>query len=228
MQTGGATPAPPVVCGFNGGDPHLVTLDGLAYDCHGRGEFFLTKVESTQGEVQVRFEPWSQDPSGPFTVTTAMVAREEGSSVVQVTLAASGSALEILVDGETYDEAANPGTGVMLDVTSSQVDMLFLSCMEISVSFANAMLSVEVNVPRPLETTGLLGNNNGDPVDDWMVCLGIDQCVFDFVFAGEAVGMATLAGLRACGVPACVVHDRNGRNARKCALHTSANKVSEV
>ncbi|CAM9931045.1 unnamed protein product [Ectocarpus sp. 6 AP-2014] len=101
-----------------------------------------------------------------------MVAREEGSSVVQVTLAASGSALEILVDGNTYDEETNPGTGVMLDVTSSQVDMLFLSCMEISVSFANAMLSVEVDVPRPLETTGLLGNNNGDPVDDWMTTDG--------------------------------------------------------
>ncbi|CAN0224896.1 unnamed protein product, partial [Ectocarpus sp. 8 AP-2014] len=165
-------PTAPIDCGFNGGDPHLLTLDGLPYDCHGRGEFFLTKVESTQGEVQVRFEPWSQDPSGPFTVTTAMVAREEGSSVVQVTLAASGSALEILVDGETYDEAANPGTGVLLDVTSSQVDMLFLSCMEISVSFANAMLSVEVDVPRSLETTGLLGNNNGDPIDDWMTTDG--------------------------------------------------------
>lgn len=164
-------PPTAIECGFTGGDPHLVTLDGLRYDCHGRGEFFLTKVESTQGEVQVRFEPWSEEPSGPFTVTTAMVAREEESSVVQVTIAASGSALEILVDGETYDDAANPGTGVMLDVTSSQVDMLFLSCMEISVSLANAMLSVGVDVPSSLETTGLLGNNNGEPEDDWMVSM---------------------------------------------------------
>ncbi|CAN0328142.1 unnamed protein product, partial [Scytosiphon promiscuus] len=156
-----------VRCGFNGGDPHIVTLDGLLYDCHGRGEFFLTKVDSTQGEVQVRFEPWSTDPSGPFTVTTAMAASEEGSSVVQVSLAASGSALEILVDGATYDNS-NTGTGVTLRETSSGVDIEFPSGMEVIVTFNNAMLTVDVDLPPDVESTGLLGNNNDDAEDDWM------------------------------------------------------------
>ena len=147
----------------------MLTFDGSRYDCQGQGEFLLTKAASTGSEVQVRFQPWSRNPTSAVTVTTAMVAREEGSSIVQVNLAASGSSLEVIVDGEAYDEAAGSATGVVLDVAPSQVQMSFLSGMDIFVTYRYAFLMVSTYVPLDLPMIGLLGNNNGEIADDWMV-----------------------------------------------------------
>lgn len=143
--------------------------DNNAYDCHGQGEFVLTKATATDSEVQVRFQQWGVNPNPAVTVTTSVVAREGGSSVVQVTSTASGG-VEVLVDGELYDEVAGAVTGLTLTETSSRVEIRFPSGLDVFVSTSMAqLLRVNTYAPLTLATTGLLGNNNGESGDDWSV-----------------------------------------------------------
>ncbi|CAM9794094.1 unnamed protein product [Ectocarpus sp. 12 AP-2014] len=161
------------------GDPHLRVYDGTGYDCHGQGEFVLTKAAATESEVQARFQQWSQNPNPAVTVTTGIAAREGTSSLIQVTTAASGG-VEVLVDGELYDASATSVIGVALEVTSSRVEISFESGLDVFVSTSiNGMLRVNAYAPVSLATTGLLGNNNGE--------LGDDFTTVD----GETVGFAT-------------------------------------
>ncbi|CAM9855150.1 unnamed protein product, partial [Scytosiphon promiscuus] len=172
-ETCQATPAPSTppepVSASADGDPHLRVFDGTGYDCHGQGEFVLTKAAATDSEVQARFQQWSQNPNSAVTVTTGIAAREGTSSLIQVTLAVSGG-VEVLVDGEPYD--ADAGTtsvvGVAMEVTSSQVEMSFASGLDVFVSTSiSGLLRVRVYAPVSLATTGLLGNNNGVLGDDF-------------------------------------------------------------
>ncbi|CAM9615249.1 unnamed protein product [Ectocarpus sp. 6 AP-2014] len=161
------------------GDPHLRVYDGTGYDCHGQGEFVLTKAAATESEVQVRFQQWSPNPDPAVTVTTGIAAREGTSSLIQATTAASGG-VEVFVDGELYDASASSVIGVALEVTSSRVEISFESGLDVFVStIINGMLRVNAYAPVSLATTGLLGNNNGE--------LGDDFATVD----GETVGFAT-------------------------------------
>lgn len=158
------------------GDPHLRVFDGTGYDCHGQGEFMLTKAAATESEVQARFQQWSPNPNSAVTVTTGIAAREATSSLIQVTLAASGG-VDVLVDGELYDAGAGATSvvGVALDVSSSQVEMRFTSGLDVFVSTSiSALLRVRVYAPVSLATTGLLGNNNGVLGDDFTVSVRRD------------------------------------------------------
>lgn len=161
----------PTSGGSSDGDPHLRHYDGTRFDCHGQGEFVLTKAAATESEVQARFQQWSQNPNSAVTVTTGIAAREGTSSLIQVTTAASGG-VEISVDGELYDEGAGTAavTGVALQVTSSRVEMSFSSGLDVFVSTSiTGMLRVNVYAPVSLAMTGLLGNNNGELGDDYTV-----------------------------------------------------------
>ncbi|CAN0402196.1 unnamed protein product, partial [Ectocarpus sp. 13 AM-2016] len=144
--------------------------DGVGYDCHGQGEFVVTKAAATDSEVQARFQQWSQNPDPQVTVATAVAAREGTSSVIQATSTASGG-LEVRVDGELYDEAAGSAvTGVALELLEARVEMIFPSGLEVIVlSTTGRILRVDAYVPLDLTTTGLLGNNNGNIGDDWRV-----------------------------------------------------------
>ena len=149
----------------------MQVFDGTGYDCHGQGEFILTKAADKESEVQARFQQWSQSPSPSVTVTTGIAAREGNSSLIQVTTTDS-SEVELLVDGELYDEGAGatPVTGVVLEVTPSRVEMRFASGLDVFVTtIVPGMLRVNVYAPVSLATTGLLGNNNGELGDDFKV-----------------------------------------------------------
>ncbi|CAN0392009.1 unnamed protein product, partial [Ectocarpus fasciculatus] len=73
-----------------------------------------------------------------------------------------------------YDEAAGTTavTGVALSITSSWVEMSFPSGLDVFVSQRNGMLRVNVYAPVSLDTTGLLGNNNGELWDDFKTADG--------------------------------------------------------
>lgn len=105
-------------------------------------------------------------------MTTGIAAREGNSSLIQVTTGNSGE-VELLVDGELYDEVAGPTaalTGVALEVAPSRVEMRFASGLDVFVSTPIlGMLRVNVYAPVSLATTGLLGNNNGELGDDFKV-----------------------------------------------------------
>lgn len=167
---------PHVKGGSIGGDPHVQVYDDVGYDCHGQGEFVVTKAAATDSEVQARFQQWGPNPNPGVTVTTAVAAREGTSSVIQATSTAS-SELEVRVDGELYDETAGTAvTGVALELQQARVEMRFPSGLEVFVlASAGGVLRVEAYVPLDLATTGLLGNNNGNIGDDWKVRASIDR-----------------------------------------------------
>ncbi|MFU8898859.1 MAG: VWD domain-containing protein [Roseinatronobacter sp.] len=98
---GGAPPAAPQVARADTiADPHLVTLDGLAYDFHAAGEFVLTRSTDGSFEVQARMAPVGENASE----NVAAAVRLEGGTV--------------MVDATTPDSVLINGNAVTL--TSGQ------------------------------------------------------------------------------------------------------------
>lgn len=80
INAGGIPDLPPLR-GATSGDPHLVTLDGVAYDFHAAGEFVL--LRATNGadfEIQSRMTP--VEGSDLVTVNEAIALRVGGSDVM--------------------------------------------------------------------------------------------------------------------------------------------------
>ena len=106
--------APPELSYVSGrihGDPHLETIDGLAYDFQAAGEFILIETEpgaENPFQVQTRFEPWKG--SDVVSVTTRM-AVEMGDTVVEVD--ATGPD-KVLLDGAPLTAAARDAGAVSL------------------------------------------------------------------------------------------------------------------
>ena len=124
----------------------------------------LVQAAATETEVHARFErtlAWSQT----VAVTTGVAAREGDSALVEVT---RFPATEVLVDGAAYVTGAGVN-GVTLEVSTSRVTMEFLSGVRVQYDLASWGGNVYAYVPSTLETSGLLGNNNGIWNDDWEV-----------------------------------------------------------
>lgn len=105
-----------VISGRIHGDPHLETLDGLAYDFQAAGEFILIETEpgaDNPFQVQTRFEPWKG--SDVVSVTTRM-AVEVGDHVVEID--AKGPD-KLLLDGRALTPAALESGSVSLDADSA-------------------------------------------------------------------------------------------------------------
>lgn len=192
--------------GSSYGDPHMRCYDGDRHDCQGRGEFVLTRAAATDSEVQVRFQPYSRNPSAAVTVATDVAAREGDSSVVQVLLATSGDEVDVLIDGEPYDEVLGPVTGVALEVTPTRVEIRFPSGLDVFISTEYAFLVVNTYVPLDLATTGLLGNNNGEKGDDWTVSAQSSPAAYVSASSGPTPFSAQTYIPR----PFCLQHEKEG------------------
>ena len=152
------------------GDPHCRTFDGLSYDCHGDGDFVLLDSADEGAVVHARFEPLVS-PDASFT--TGVAATEDGSSIIEVTVA--DGERTILIDGEVYGGGNFPATmtGVTLTVTDQTVGMVFPSGLVVNAARwwtdPNYIGGVYVYAPIAMSTVGVLGTNNGDRTDDWTV-----------------------------------------------------------
>ncbi|CAM9926139.1 unnamed protein product [Ascophyllum nodosum] len=181
------TPTPITRGGRCTGDPHCKTFDGVSFDCHGQGDFVLVQAAATETEVHARFErtlAWSQT----VAVTTGVAAREGDSALVEVT---RFPATEVLVDGAAYVTGAGVN-GVTLEVSTSRVTMEFLSGVRVQYDLASWGGNVYAYVPSTLETSGLLGNNNGIWNDDWETS------------AGETIAITSTQQSDAAGTDFCV------------------------
>ena len=149
------------------GDPHCRTFDGVSYDCHGQGDFVLVEAAATETEVHARFE--LDIVSASVAVTTGVAAREGDSTLIEITI----SPTTLLADGAPYVEGITPLIGVTILNSDSQVEIEFLSGLKITFTIwsriENVIGNIYASVPITLETTGLLGNNNGVWDDDWEV-----------------------------------------------------------
>lgn len=170
--------------GRSWGDPHLVTLDGRAYDFHAVGDYVLSKA-TTPGddfEVQVRYralragEPWFH-PNAGISVGVAVAANVRG-QIVNVFVTDEGE-LEVYLNGEQVSaagdfaaELANGGSvlvdGVRATVSWPDSTAVTLDARTAKQRRFDYLDDVRVYVPtrRFGAVEGLLGDADGDPSND--------------------------------------------------------------
>ncbi|HEX7132762.1 MAG TPA: VWD domain-containing protein [Iamia sp.] len=141
------------------GDPHIATPDGFAYDLQAVGEFHLLEVPSLGMDVQARFVPQGEDVSRLGAVSTRIAGRT-------IELGDGG----LVLDGEPTPPPANGildlgdgavalhGDGRWIVMWPGQTDRPMMYQQAGSVGF---------HLPEgTTDARGLLGNVNGDPLDD--------------------------------------------------------------
>lgn len=142
------------------GDPHMVTLDGRAYDLMSVGEFNYLEIPDLDVTVQARFEAFTENLSvlGP-------IATEVDDQHVEIGMD------YVLVDGQEISLDANGGSLLLGDGSAIVRDgtaytLLWAGENEGAVLQRQGR-NLRAFVPDGLETHGLAGNNNGDPSDDF-------------------------------------------------------------
>jgi hypothetical protein len=157
-------------CGFSGDDPHLTTFDGAYYDFQGAGEFTLVRSNSGDLEVQVREQPFGHRLD--MAVDTALAIRVAGDRVL---MSAGSYVPSVRVNGQGFLVTASgvklPHGGRIRVIPSldqlevSWPDGSLLRVWELENSFLNVLLKPAAS--RQGKLSGMLGNFNGDPNDDF-------------------------------------------------------------
>ena len=141
--------------GFNlWGDPHLVTMDRRAYDLQAAGEFVLAQADGTASMVQGRFEP-----SGTTVSFARRVVLGDGAERFELTDAGA------LLDGQplSLDGFTVTTSGMML----AHVAGNWIATTKDGLSIlGSSATNVRVVAGADVRTSGLLGNNDGDPAND--------------------------------------------------------------
>jgi RHS repeat-associated protein len=153
-----ASAAPNPSSSYSAGDVHLKTLDGIAYDFQGAGEYTLVKSTTDDFEIQTRQEPWSG--SNSVTINTAVAIQLGGQKIgfylndpnpVKI----NGIAVNI-PDGALYGIGQNLIThnGSAYSIFSANGDTIQLTltnCISLNLSLADN---------RKGNVVGLLGDYN--------------------------------------------------------------------
>lgn len=169
--------------GRSDGDPHLSTFDGVGYSFQAVGEFTL--VIGDGFEIQTRQVPLGN--SGSVSVNEAVAMRIDDDNVISVyaneyiPLVVNGTAVvmqpdetiavgngSVYFDGRVYIIMDENGNGVWARLGGS-------------------FLNIRTFVSDDPTITGLLGNNNGDRSDDFMLRDGtlLSQPLPETVLYGE-------------------------------------------
>ena len=180
------------VCAHFWGDPHVVTFDGLKYDCQGEGEFTLLKSLDSAFEIQARFDSAAASKIVAVTRSFAVNTGEEGVPKVQIQVPVNatteGCPISLFVD-DVQKSIETEGTSndlVQVQVIGSEgarrvtifypaSGLHFTSLLTNSEAYG-CYLSSSVCLPDDYRTNetfvGLLGSPNGDRKDDWMTPQG--------------------------------------------------------
>lgn len=142
------------------GDVHLRTFDGLAYDNQAAGEFVL--FDNGVATVQLRTEPFPGSDS--VSVATAAAARLGG---LAVSMHLSGTTF---IDGEQADLVRGAtvavGDGALTSSPTGWV-LVWPDGTVLRVHRSGEHLMVYVSPSASSGSTGLLGDNDQDPLDDF-------------------------------------------------------------
>ena len=156
------------------GDPHFKSLDGVEYTFNGAGEFELISSSINNFTFQVRMEIFQNSSA---SVYTAFVIRTEYSSKIQiernflnqVQLSIDDQVFE-LKDGILLNFIARE-TKIQIAENYSQVIISFSRGIALRVYIYSTSMAflLQLDEHYANNVNGLLGNFNGDPIDDFML-----------------------------------------------------------
>jgi RHS repeat-associated protein len=151
---------------FIWGDTHITTLDNTHYDFQGVGEFTTLKSTTDDFEIQVRQQPWGG--STKVTVATAIALKIDGQRI--------GFYLNDLDSVKVNGIATTIANGTLYALGQTLItrnggtyDIFTANGDQIQVSFAGSYMNLGLGLSdnRKGNVIGLLGNDNGNPNDDF-------------------------------------------------------------
>ena len=183
------------------GDPHLVTLDGYKYTFNGRGEFILIQTTDNSFSLQGRMVP-AEDNEGSLvqaTVFSALAAKEEFSSTIQIQLTEDEQSLEMLVNGELVDFSIITeqqfSNVTVAKRGNNSLSATFSSGAYIEARASNSILSTvltSLSTSYRGDTRGLMGNFNGNTADDLIERGGAMIPITSSIMAIHAFGLSCM------------------------------------
>ena len=144
------------------GDPHLTSLDGLSFDVQSAGEFDLMHAEAIDLTLQARFQPWNVNRDASvmtdiaFTLNGFMVEMGQGGA--------------LRVNGDPYtltnSELLYFNNGSLIGRVGAKYVVIAPGVGNEGVVLTWVGNTLRVVASPGLETSGLLGDHDGDPRDD--------------------------------------------------------------
>jgi hypothetical protein len=142
-------------CSNSNGDPHLLTVNGYAYDFQAAGEFTLLRSSDGSLEIQARQEPWSVDQRH-VAVNTAVAARV-GSH--RIAIYSTGGGLQARVDGTAVDlkSPMDLGGGGRISTYASDLPGFEVDFPDGTKMWAigASAIDLEISPSVPLQTSGV-------------------------------------------------------------------------
>ncbi len=159
------------------GDPHMISLDGDAFNFQGAGEYVLLRSDADPAlEVQARFEP--MDTSSPLlackniSVGTAVAVRAGAQRLSIV----SRPAFAVRLDGEPLSVGAGVSLadGAEVVISSKVVTLDWPDGQHLRANLSSQSGRLELRLPasRMNAVRGLLGQFDGDPENDRVTASG--------------------------------------------------------
>ncbi len=148
------------------GDPHMISHDGLMFDFQAAGEFYAVRDPQGNFSIQVRLEPFRGSQ-----VASSITAISMGNGSGRIAVYAKEP--HLVVDGVPFTESlpmsVNGFTivrdGSSLIITGHEGDKVSIRIV------SEDQLSITIVLPehRRNRVDGLLGNFNGNPMDDQLI-----------------------------------------------------------
>nr|KAG5705635.1 hypothetical protein BaRGS_026574 [Batillaria attramentaria] len=170
-----------IIIAIGRGDPHINTLDGKTFPFNAIGEFTLIKIDlpAQKFDLQARTCQARSSSGDPVaaSIFCGFVARGNGSEKFQVELNNNRSGMVIYANDQdltlTYEQEGNLFNrtigGLVLRRSNNTIRATFQEGVSINITVEFQLLTIEVGVKETLEGfTGLLGDQNGNPEDDFI------------------------------------------------------------
>ena len=151
--------------GSGSGEPHYITFDGLLYDLQTAGDFVLTETEDGEFAAHVRIEPWTSATS----VQTAIGLRFGD---VVINFDSRTGAWTFTHGDQTIDpsQASLTPIGGVIVAEVGVNEYVVLKPDVASVRFGlHGYLNIDIDLLSGQASRGLLGDNDGDPLNDLLV-----------------------------------------------------------